>query len=152
MKKILLLAAVAILMNGCCSLKRAERRVQRLAEQYPELVQMKAHPIDTFLGVPVFSDTASLRIPAHRGDTIVAETENGTFTAYLDAADTTQLQVVFESAPAELHYQDTIKYSQVVIEPEPSKSHSWKFPVGFVVGIFFALVSIWAAIKIDNKI
>lgn len=152
MKKLLLIIAVAVVMNGCCSQKRAERRVLRLAEQYPELVQMKAHPIDTFLGVPVFSDTAKLRLPVHVGDTFVESTPHGTFTAFIDDDDTTKLQVIFESNPTELHYQDTIHYSQVVVSPEAEAGgRGWRALLWFFLGVATIIAAFFVMVKLDMK-
>lgn len=146
------IVALCLAMAGCSVQRRAERRVLRLAEQYPELVQMKAHPIDTFLGVPVFSDTARLRLPVHVGDTFEESTPHGTFTAFIDDDDTTKLQVIFESVPTELHYQDTIQYRQVVIPADTETGgRGWFALLWFFLGVATIIAAFFVMVKLDMK-
>lgn len=61
--KIFLLAVALIVMNGCSAQRRAERLVRRAVALCPELVQVKAHPIDTVLTAPGFADMARVPLP-----------------------------------------------------------------------------------------
>ena len=59
LKTLLLCAALAV-MSGCSAQRRAERHVRKAVALCPELVQAKAHPIDTALTVPAWADCTTL--------------------------------------------------------------------------------------------
>jgi len=117
LKIILLAAAIIIVMNGCSAQKRAERRVRRAVVECPELVQLKAHPIEGTVTAPAFADMAHVPLaPVLRRDTIYAATTHGTVIVSLDRPDST-LRVGFVAAPREMHYHDTVSFAQVVLPP-----------------------------------
>ena len=113
MKRVAAILIIVLLLGGCRSVKRAERRIRRIAEDYPELVQMKAHPIDTFLAVPVKADIAVLPILSIiTGEIVKKKTPSGTFTAQLEGDS---LLIAYTSGKDSIRYIDTIRYSQVVV-------------------------------------
>lgn len=114
----------ALLILSSCS---AARRVQRIAEQHPELVAVQAHPIDTLISVPSFTD--SILVPFSvlmTDDTVIIPTEHGIFTLSVqpmpsqeDKAPLPSLAITYQSDTTTIHYTDTIRYAQVVINGEP---------------------------------
>lgn len=117
--KIFLLAVVLIVMNGCSAQRRAERLVRRAVALCPELVQVKAHPIDTVLTAPGFADMARVPLPqVLAGDTLYAATDHGTVVVSLSQSDSS-LRVGFVAAPQKIRYKDKVDIPQVVIQPTP---------------------------------
>lgn len=117
--KIFLLAAALIVMDGCSAQRRAERLVRRAVALCPELVQVKAHPIDTVLTAPGFADMARVPLPqVLAGDTLYAATDHGTVVVSLSDTDSS-LRVGFVAAPQKIRYKDQVEIAQVAIEPTP---------------------------------
>ena len=117
--KIFLLAVALIVMNGCSAQRRAERLVRRAVALCPELVQVKAHPIDTVLTAPGFADMARVPLPqVLAGDTLYAATDHGTVVVSLSDTDSS-LRVGFVAAPQKIRYKNQVEIPQVVIEPTP---------------------------------
>lgn len=117
--KIFLLAVALIVMNGCSAQRRAERLVRRAVALCPELVQVKAHPIDTVLTAPGFADMARVPLPqVLAGDTLYAATDHGTVVVSLRQSDSA-LRVGFVAAPQKIRYKDQVEIAQVAIEPTP---------------------------------
>ena len=116
--KIFLFSLVLVLMNGCCSQKCAERRIRRMVERYPELVQLKQRTIDTFLTVPGYTDCTIIPMSAiASGETVCEATDHGTFTVTVNHADST-VSIGFVADTQLVRYQDTVNYRQIVIAPE----------------------------------
>ena len=117
--KIILLAAALIVMNGCSAQRRAERLVRRAVALCPELVQVKAHPIDTMLTAPGFADMTRVPLPqVLAGNTLYAATDHGTVVVSLSDTDSS-LRVGFVAAPQKIRYKDQVEIAQVAIEPTP---------------------------------
>ena len=113
--KILLLCVALVAMTACSAQRRAERRVRRAVALCPELVQTKAHPIDTVLTAPAFADCATVPLQTVlEGDTLYAATDHGTVVVSLRQSDSA-LRVGFVAAPQRVHYRDTVRYAQVVV-------------------------------------
>lgn len=119
--KIALLAAALIVTGGCSARQRAERRVRRAVALCPDMVQVKAHPIEGTATAPAFADVAHVPLrPVMDGDTLYAATEHGTVAVSLRRADGA-LRVGFVAAPREVRYTDTLYYSQVQpVAPKPA--------------------------------
>lgn len=138
--KILILTVALAAMVSCSTTRRAERLVRRAVALCPELVQTKAHPIDTVLAVPTYTDWAVVAFPqVLQGDTLFAATDHGTVAVSLCVADST-LSVGFVAAPQEIHYKDTVQYEQVTISPAQKRggsflSHFALALIGLFVGI-----------------
>lgn len=119
--KILILTVAMATMTACSTQRRAERLVRRAVALCPELVQMKAHPIDTTLTVPAWADCAHVPLPkVLQGDTAYAATDHGTVLVSLCQSDST-LRVGFVAAPQQIHYTDTVNVPQVTVEPSKAK-------------------------------
>ena len=116
----LLMLTVTMVLCACDAKRRAQRRIRRITERCPELVTVHAHPIDTFIGLPPVADSAVMPLaPLLDGQAVKIQTEQGTFTA---TATDDSLTVTYEAVQEPIHYEDTLRYSQVVIEePPPSK-------------------------------
>ena len=118
--KILLFCIAFVMVSGCSAQRRAERKVRRAVELCPELVQMKAHPIDTVLSSPGFTDHAEIPIGAVLVcDSIVARTEHGRLTVRVDREEGT-LRTDFTADPQLVSYRDTLYYGQVTVQPKKS--------------------------------
>ncbi|MBR3699169.1 MAG: hypothetical protein IKM85_06550 [Bacteroidales bacterium] len=143
LKTLLLCAALAV-MSGCSAQKRAERHVRKAVELCPELVQTKAHLIDTVLTVPGFADIAAVPLSAIlQYDNIYAATDHGTVMVSLRPSDSA-LRVGFVAAPRQIPYRDTLNYAQVEIvrQARPSDNGWGEFVIGvacFIGGIAMAL-------------
>lgn len=149
--KIFLLAAALAVMTGCSAQRRAERHIRKAVALCPELVQVKAHPIDTVLTAPGFADAT--RVPltkALSGETIYAATPHGTFAVSLSQPDSS-LRVGFVAAPQKIHYSDNQQYSQVVIPESGVTRHSgnaWMVIGCILLGIIIGFVVLfWIALK-----
>lgn len=138
--KILAFVVALAAMTACSAQKRAERQVRKAVALCPELVQVKAHPVDTVLTAKGFVDVTHVSLPELlHGDTTYAAAEHGTVVVNFNPADST-LRVGFVAMPQKVHYQDTLRYQQVVLGPKADKrstfwSHFALCLVGFVVGI-----------------
>lgn len=118
MKRLLTISLLLILM-GCSTTRRAERRIQRIAEHHPELVTLEAHPIDTLLALPSVADSAVFSIvPLLMGDTITIPTAKGSFKIGRDGKRQDSLAVSYHAEQAPIHFTDTIRFAQVVIHDE----------------------------------
>ena len=117
---ILFLLSVSMVLCACDAKRRAQRRIRRIAERCPELLSVQAQPIDTFIPLPPVADSAVMPLaPLLDGQAVKIQTEQGTFTA---TATDDSLTVTYEAVQEPIHYEDTLRYSQVVIEePPPSK-------------------------------
>ena len=149
--KIFLLAAALIVMSGCSAQRRAERHMRKAVSLCPELVQLKAHPIDTVLTVVSWADCTDVAMgDLTAGETHYTATPHGTIVVSLRKADST-LRVGFIAAPQRIRYHDTIRYSQVTLtdapEAEPEPARVWRgvglvllgIVAGFVILILIAL-------------
>ena len=118
--RLFILFLMSLGLCACDANRRAQRRIRRITERCPELVTVQAHPIDTFIELPPLADTAVMPLaPLLDGQAVKIQTEQGTFTA---TATNDSLTVTYEAEQEPIHYEDTLRYSQVVIEePPPSK-------------------------------
>lgn len=116
----LFLLSVSMVLCACDAKRRAQRRIRRIAERCPELLSVQAQPIDTFIPLPPVVDSAVMPLaPLLDGQAVKIQTEQGTFTA---TATNDSLTVTYEAEQEPIHYEDTLLYSQVIIEePPPSK-------------------------------
>lgn len=143
---IFLLAAALATLPACSAQKRAERHVRKAVALCPELVQLKAYPIDTVLTAPGFTDMATLPWKAVKDyETVYAATPRGTVVVSVSDTDSS-LRIGFVAAPQRVRYRDTIHYSQVTLPSQPAKEvkkpfwdtlSTWLF--GILVGIGICL-------------
>lgn len=119
MKRLLSILVLVLILTGCSAQKRAERHMRKAVALCPELVQLKAHPIDTVLTVPGFADVARVPLPkVLAGDTLYAATDHGTVVVSLSDTDSS-LRVGFVAAPQKIRFKDQVEIAQVAIEPTP---------------------------------
>lgn len=152
--KIALIAVALALISGCSAQKRAEKHIRKAVALCPELVQAKAHTIDTVLTVGPWADCSVVAIgDLLAGETLYTATPHGTILVGLRKADST-LRVGFVAAPQRIRYHDTIRYSQVVAaaEPEPEAARAWRgvgqVLIGTVAGFVILIV---IALKVKTK-
>lgn len=152
--KIFLLAAALIVMNGCSAQKRAERHIRKAVALCPDLVQLKAHPIDTVLTVPGFADVTTVPMEAVlRYGTIYAATDHGTVVVSLSQSDSS-LRVGFVAVPQKVSYHDTVRLAQVAVESKTGESHGTHFWDGFLIWTFCIAIGLWIFVnlfRIDIK-
>lgn len=144
LKTLLLCAALAV-MNGCSAQKRAERHLRKAVSLCPEMVQVKAHPIDTVLTVGPWADFTYAPMPKE-GETVYAATNHGTVVVSLRQSDSA-LRVGFVAAPQEIHYRDTIRYAQVSVEAKPQSTARvgfWKSAVFVLAGVILGFATLLA--------
>lgn len=144
--KIILFAVTLALMTGCSAQWRAQRHLRRAVELCPVLEQKQARVIDTFLGVPVYTDAGIVPMRAlFGGEPVTAKTDHGTFVLSVHDADGT-LSFSFTPDASEIHYQDTLQFSQIVYPKEDPKP-SWNGRVVLLwiigVGCGVILVTAW---------
>lgn len=133
--KIALLCAALAMMTACSAQKRAERRVRRAVMECPELVQLKAYVIDTTIAAPAFADCATFAMgDVATFDTLYAATPHGTVVVSLQPDST--LRVGFVGAPRYVHYQDTVRYAQVVVNPTTTVKPKGRFWNGVFLWLF----------------
>lgn len=143
--KILLFFVIIVLMNGCCSQRFAERRIRRMVERYPELVQLKQRTIDTFLMVPGYTDNTIIPMSAiASGETVCEATDHGTFTVTVNHDDST-VSIGFVADTQAVRYQDTVNYRQIVIAPE---KEGWFDGFGDRISEWIAFLFIGMAIAV----
>ena len=136
----LMMLSVTMVLCACDAKRRAQRRIRRITEQCPELLTVQAHPIDTFLAVPSVADSARLPLaPLMEGQPVVVTTKQGTFTA--TATDDT-LTITYETEPEPIHFADTVKYAQVVIEEQPPAKKKPPAFLWFLLGMVVVLLAI----------
>ena len=136
----LMMLSVTMVLCACDAKRRAQRRIRRITERCPELVTVQAHPIDTFIELPPLADTAVMPLaPLLDGQAVKIQTEQGTFTA---TATDDSLTVTYEAEPEPVHFSDTLRYSQVVIEePPPEKKKPPAF-MWFLLGMVVVLLAV----------
>lgn len=154
MKRLLSILVLVLILTGCSAQKRAERHMRKAVALCPELVQLKAHPIDTVLTVPGFADVTTVPMEAVlQYDTIYAATDHGTVVVSLSQSDSS-LRVGFVAVPQKLNYHDTVRLAQVAFETKTGESHGTRFWPGFLIWIFGIGVGLWIFIylfRIDIK-
>lgn len=152
--KIFLLAAALAVMSGCSAQRRAQRHVRKAVALCPELVQVKAHAVDTVLTVKPWADVTTMQlIRLMSGDTIYSATDHGTFVVSHNR-DNGEVRIGFLAAPQKLHYRDTLQYAQVVV-PESFGAKGgggfWSgfalWMVGLALGMALAVYLLRNAIK-----
>ena len=153
--KIFLLAVAMAAMPACSAQKRAERHVRKAVALCPELVQVKAHPIDTVLTAPGYADCTLVPMgEVLKGKTIFAATNHGTVVVGPIQADST-LRVGFIAAPQKVRYQDTISYSQVAVVTDPQAGHRsaavWRSICFTLLGVVIGFVAL-IVIVLKSKI
>lgn len=154
--KIFFLVFALAAFTGCSAQKRAERHVRKAVELWPELVQVKAHPIDTLLHTPSWTDEALFRIPKlATGETTYAATDHGTVVVRLSQSDSS-LRVGFVAAPQPVRYKDTLRYREiqpVTLQPaKAEKSHFWEDFALWVFGLGMGFAAaIWFLSKMIKK-
>ena len=135
----LMMLSVSLVLCACDAKRRAQRRIRRITEQCPELLNVQAHPIDTFIELPPLADTAVMPLaPLLDGQAVKIQTEQGTFTA---TATDDSLTVTYEAEPEPIHYSDTLHYQQVVIEAAPEKKKPPAF-MWFLLGMVIVLLAV----------
>lgn len=151
MKRLLSILVLVLILTGCSAQKRAERHMRKAVALCPELVQLKAHPIDTVLTVPGFADVTTVPMEAVlQYDTIYAATDHGTVVVSLRQSDSA-LRVGFVAAPQKIHFTETIPYAQVVFKDtsEQQKRGFWRGFAWCFLGICLGIVPcVWIIRKI----
>ena len=152
--KILALFVALATMTACSAQRRAERHLRKAVALCPELVQVKAHPIDTVLTAPGFADVAAFPLASLvQGDTLYAATAHGTVVVSLCQSDST-LRAGFVAAPQEIRYKDTLRYARVEparLEVVPKEN---EFFGEFITGLFCILLGFVLAVHLifrNNK-
>ena len=137
----LFLLLVSMALCACDAKRRAQRRIRRIVERCPELLSVQAHPIDTFIELPPLADSAVMPLaPLLDGQAVKIQTEQGTFTA---TATNDSLTVTYEAEQEPVHYEDTLRYSQVVIEdPPPAEKKKPPAFLWFFLGMVVVLLAI----------
>ena len=137
----LFLLLVSMVLCACDAKRRAQRRIRRIVERCPELLSVQAHPIDTFIELPPLADSAVMPLaPLLDGKAVKIQTEQGTFTA---TATNDSLTVTYEAEPEPVHFADTLRYPQIVVEeppPEKKKPFMW-FLLGMVVVLLAVIIT-----------
>ena len=140
MKRLLSILVLVLILTGCSAQKRAERHMRKAVALCPELVQLKAHPIDTVLTVPGFADVTTVPMEAVlQYDTIYAATDHGTVVVSLSQSDSS-LRVGFVAAPQPVRYRGTIRWRELdpaKLQPEKADSgnHFWRDLALWIIGI-----------------
>ena len=135
----LLMLTVTMVLCACDAKRRAQRRIRRITERCPELVTVQAHPIDTFIPLPPVVDSAVMPLaPLLDGQAVKIQTEQGTFTA---TATDDSLTVTYEAEQEPVHYEDTLRYPQVVIEEKPAEKKPPNF-MWFLLGMVVVLLAV----------
>ena len=138
--RLFILFLMSLGLCACDANRRAQRRIHRITEQCPELLSVQAHPIDTFLTVPSVADSARLPLaPLMEGQPVVVTTGQGTFTA---TATNDTLTITYETEPEPIHFADTVKYAQVVIEESPPAKKKPPAFLWFLLGMVVVLLAV----------
>ena len=150
--KIALLALALVMFTGCSAQRRAERLVRRAVNLCPALVQMKAYHVDTVLTAPAFADKVAMPLSkVLTTDTLYAATDHGTFVVSVSQSDSS-LSVGFVAAPQRIHFQDTVRYSQVVTPDAVQESRAvraWRNFAWWLAGFGISLaLCVWVLGKI----
>ena len=136
---LLLLVSAMMILCACDAKRRAQRRIRRITERCPELLTVQAHPFDTIIQLPPVADTAVMPLaPLLDGQAVKIQTEQGIFTA---TATDDSLTVTYEAEPEPVHFTDTLKYAQVVIEEKPAEKKPPNF-MWFLLGMVVVLLAV----------
>ena len=144
--KITLIAAMLSVITACSAQKKAQRHMRKAVELCPELVQVKAHPVDTVLTVKPWADCTTVPLPTVlKGDTVYTVTDHGTVVVNFNAEDST-LRVGFIAMPQQLHYRDTLHYAQVVVPETTAITGGRSAWVGIVLWLLGVAVGMALAV------
>ena len=77
--------------------------------------------------------------PLLDGQAVKIQTEQGTFTA---TATDDSLTVTYEAEQEPVHYEDTLRYSQVVIEDKPAEKKKPPAFLWFLLGMVVVLLAV----------
>ena len=136
----LMLSVSMVLLCACDANRRAQRRIRRITERCPELVTVQAHPIDTFIPLPPVVDSAVMPLaPLLDGQAVKIQTEQGIFTA---TATDDSLTVTYEAEQEPVHYEDTLRYPQVVIEDKLAEKKKPPAFLWFLLGMVVVLLAV----------
>ena len=140
---LLLLVSAMMILCACDAKRRAQRRIRRITERCPELLTVQAHPFDTIIQLPPVADTAVMPLaPLLDGQAVKIQTEQGIFMA---SAANDSLSITYNAEQEPVHYSDTLRYSQVVVNEEPTQAKTpsvlW-FLLGMVIGLLAILATI----------
>lgn len=117
--KILFLCVTIALISGCS----AERRIQRIVRNHPELIEVKTRTLDTFLTVQGYTEQVLVPLSVLKnGETYTEKTDHGTFVVHVDNTDSICIDFIADTQ--KIRYQDTLKYRQVVISDPDTKKNS----------------------------
>ena len=153
--KIAFLFVALAAMTACSAQRRAERHIRKAVALCPELVQVKAHTIDTVLTAPGFADCMFVSLfDVMGGDTLYHATEHGTFIINMDQSNR-QIRVGFIAAPRRIRLTDTLHYAHIDFpdgwrQPQATKGTGsgllwWLF--GAAAGMFSCLYMLRNALK-----
>lgn len=143
--RLLILLLMSMVLCACDAKRRTQRQIRRMTERCPELLSVQAHPIDTFIELPPVADTAVMALaPLLDGQAVKVATKQGAFTA---TATDDSLTVTYEAEQEPVHYEDTLRYSQVVIE-EPPPNKKPPNALWFLLGMVIVLAGILAFVMV----
>ena len=142
-RSVIALLVLCLALAGCSAQRRAERKVRRAVELCPELVQLKAHPIDTVFTLAALPDSCRVPIVALRQDAPLAiRAAHGIFTAH---ADTAEISIAYFPDTLSYRYTDTVWLPQVTVtetETPAKRQGAWRTAclAAFGVVLGFALL------------
>lgn len=143
--RIAVVLSVILVCVSCSAQRRAQRHIHRAIELCPELVQKEVRLIDTTLTAPSFSDRADVPFGAVLAyDSVAVRTEHGRVMIALDKKGGV-LRVEYSGDEQQIRYQDTISYSQVVVQEKKSDgSGFWSAFSAWIVGAAIGLsLALW---------
>lgn len=144
--------AILFACYSCNSQRRATRRIQRIAENHPELVAEQAHTIDTLLVLLPVQDSAAFSIvPLLLDDTITIPTVKGSFTIRMPEKRLDSIAVSYHAEQAPIRFTDTIRYAQVVIDDEHRSDEHEHRKSGRLIGFAIIAATITTLILLIRK-
>ena len=148
MKKIIFFLLLLLSLTSCNTTKRAEKRIYKITEQHPELVQQDTVKIDTVLTVKLSADSVIFAFDTIiENQTHTIRTERGEFgitilprkgTEVIEGLKELEVKINYIPDSVDVHFRSEKIYDQIVVEKPKEKWRDVLFAciIGFV-GLLF---------------
>ena len=107
---------MCVTLASCMTQKRAERKIERLVNRFPELKQVEVVKMDTTIFIPERRDSTVFAMygTGHRNP-VEVKTEQGAFTMDIDTV-TKLVKVTYTSPPDTIFIEKTVEVPKIVVE------------------------------------
>lgn len=127
---------LSLTLASCNPSRRAARRIQRIAENHPELLVADTVKIDTVLTFVAPADTAVFNPETglETDSCVVMHAAHGTFT--VKKLPSRQFQLIYTPDTATIRFRDEIPVNTVVVNEQPQ----WRTKLFYAILVFVGVL------------